>query len=158
MHKLILSLLVILFSGSALSEGTKSISIELLTSSQEEVDTLSATAFGVSLAGALEEEIDVTLEPNGIYKPTFKILVSAFSSQIQIWRELEEKNDRGSIYMDQLILVDDSGFLDEYVWLNHSSIISDAPGNMNTVGFEKWSLKNIPKHEPRIEAQLSLHE
>ncbi len=145
-------------SGDAVS-GKKKVSIELIANSESEADTLSATAFGISLAGALSEKGDVSSESLGIYKPTFEILVTAFSSQIQIWRELKDKGDPGSNYMDQLILIDDMGFLNEYIWTVHVAETSNKlPAGLQLESFRDWFGRSVGEHAPRIEARLSIHE
>ncbi len=160
MKKLVLILiLMVAFSGVSQSENGKDVSIVLHASSKADVDTLSATAFGISLAGSLSKKGDITSEPNGIYKPTYEILVSAFSSQIQIWRELKEKDDPNSQYMNQLISIDDNGYLKEYVWLNHSSkAIADIPPDLRVAEYKEWSVNNLVGHMPRIEARLNLSD
>ena len=159
-HVVLILTIALLCTGCATSGGTKKqVSIEILAASESKEDTLSSTAFGIALLGSLSNEGNVALEPVGYYKPTFKILVSAFSSQIQIWRELKEKKDPNSPYMNQLIEIDDAGFLNEYVSVEHSNIIVDEiPKNLRINELEKWSKVNLINHKPRIEARLNLQE
>ncbi len=157
--KAILAILLLAFISSityAESEKRK-IEIGLLAATSSEVDKLSATAFGISLAGWLNENEDIEKISSGVYRPTFISLTSAFSSQIQIWRELKEKEDPGSSYMNQLILVDNAGFLREYTWVNHSDYIGvPMPVNLKIEEFNKWASSNLSGHKSRIEAKLTI--
>ena len=159
MYKFITLLLILSFSGPVFPEGKKEVNVVLNAASKSETDYLSATAFGMALTYSLSKEANLLTEPVGIYKPSFNVLVLAFSTHIQLWRELKEKDDLNSQYMDQLISVDDNGFLNEYVASMHSNnIIGDIPNNLQLVKFKKWSTNNLAGHSPRIEARLNLHE
>lgn len=149
---------ILLTTSNALAEnGKRSIGIELLAASSNDVDKLSATAFGISLANWANENGDFSSINSGIYKPTFNALMSAFSSQIQIWRELKEKEDPGSAYMDKLISVDNAGFLKEYIWVNHGNYIGgQAPTELRFNEYTDWANNNLSGHSPRIEARLNI--
>ena len=159
-HVVPILILAIFSTGCATPGGEKRhVSIEVHAASELKTDTLSATAFGVALAASLSKEGNVDLQPVGYYKPTFSILVSAFSSQIQIWREIREKEDPKSPYMNQLIEIDNAGFLKEYVSVEHSNVVVDEiPKNIRIDQFLKWSKENLMNHKPRIEARLRLQD
>lgn len=138
-------------------ESNRKISITLMVATSSKVDSLSATAFGVSLAGWFSENEDIKSFSPGKYKPSFLALLSAYSSQIQIWRELKENEDPNSKYMDNLILVDDNGFLKEYVWVNHDkNIKGKKPEGLRKEEYIEWSTNELVGHVPRIEARLNI--
>lgn len=141
-------------------DGKRKIDIELIPASQSQVDQLSATAFGISLAGWVSEYKDTESLPVGKYRPTFTALVSALSAQIQIWRELQENEGPGSAYMNTLILIDDSGFLKEYVWANHAKhiVVGEKPKGLREKEFSQWAVAKLTGHVPRIEATLNVRE
>lgn len=154
-----LVILLLLNSGIAASSNERRLKFEVLPVSNSEVDRLSATAFAVSLTGALEESGSLENEPAGVYEPTFNVLFVAFTKQIQIWRELQAENDRDSLYMSQLIEIDDAGYLKEYLWSSHSNEFRgrESP-NLRLTAFRDWFTGNIDGHTPRIEARLILSQ
>jgi hypothetical protein len=134
---------------------SKDISIELNVVADSVTANLSATAFGISLAGWVLKNEDIDMLPLGIYQPSADAYLDAFSSQIQIWRELRAKGEGPYDYLDQLVQVDDGGYLLEYVWRFHSARPwGDPPPDLDVESFSSWFPSHIAGHEPRLEAQL----
>lgn len=159
MNKYIIYCFLILLSLPVFGDGERKrkVSIELDPASSLEVDSLSATAFGLSLTHWLETNENAESLPNGKYEPSFSAYQHAFSNQIQIWREMSESKNLGSSYMDDLLKVQDAGYLNEYIWDNHSNQTwSETSQDLKLEDYNIWADDNLRGHKKRIEAQLLL--
>lgn len=136
----------------------REVSIVLNPASESETDTLSATAFGVSLAAWVAENEDIDSLPNGKYRPSFVAFVEALESQIEILRELRDGGTTVSRYINDLILVADTGYLREYVWVFHAvpSWYEHPAQDLKLGEYSKWHKIHLKQHTPRNEAQLRI--
>ena len=126
-----------------------------LTATEGDTAGMSALSFGLSLLHYFTQHEDLDSFQEGTYSATSEALHAAFSSQTQIWRELRENGKSPYDYLDQLALVDDQGYLREYVWYFHrNESWGPPPQTLDLKDFAAWSEKTIPEHEPRLEAQL----
>lgn len=152
-----LTLIFLSFHATGDEKRKRKIAIGVSPVSKSNVDGLSAYTFGLSLAYWIKKKEDINLLPDGLYKPSFRVLTGAFSYQIKIWKELSEKEPKKSAYMDQLISVSDAGFMKEYVWAFHFSPAWGAiKKDLKMDKFRKWSVSNLQGHKPRTEARLRL--
>lgn len=133
----------------------RGVTVGLQPSSDSELDSLSATAFGISLAGWLSKNEDVKSLPEGPYVPTFAALHGALDSQTQMWRELREKDEIQHPYMDELVAVSDSGYLSEYIWhFYQSEDWGDPMPDLDMAAFRSWAESHLSESHPRQEAQI----
>ena len=78
--------------------------------------------YAVNLAHYLVEKGKIDNAPSGRYVPEYLEEVFAREKQIQIWREAANRKSGGPstyLYMEQMLSIEDSGFLREYVWFFH---------------------------------------
>jgi len=152
---LLLVLCCPLFGVNPASAQERSVTIGLQPSSESRWDKLSATAFGMSLASWLTENEDVDSLPEGPYIPTFAALHAAFDMQIRTWRELREMEEVQHLYMDELIVVSDSGYLSEYIWhFYQSENWGNLGSDLEMAAFLSWAEAHLIESHPRREAQL----
>lgn len=157
--KLFFVLILSITTVNTFGKDKKNISIELLPASEKQIDNLTATAFGVSLAGWVSSNQEIDNVSTGAYQPSFEALKGVFASQITIWRELKAKDSTlQSDYMNDLLLVDDAGYLNEYIWINHikADSKSSMPADLNVDKFQHWSKQHLKSHQPRMEATLTI--
>ena len=129
----------------------------MLTGAEGDAAGMSAVSFGLSLLHYFTQHEDPDSFQEGPYSPTPEALHAALTSQTQIWRELRDKGEHPYDYLDQLALVDDQGYLREYVWHFHRNEAWGAPPpTLDLRDFTAWSQKTIPEHEPRLEAKLMI--
>jgi isocitrate dehydrogenase len=150
--------LFITFSSCVIAdeESKRKVTIAINPASASEVDRLSSTAFGISLANWVQENENIDTLSDGVFKPSFQALYSAFNRQITIWNELSENDPKKSIYMDDLVKVYNSGFMKEYIWTYHKDTDWKNVDELKMDEFEAWANQNISEHKPRLEARLKL--
>jgi len=100
----ILLLSIFLFLNSASADTKQRIEIQISPNLSSEVDKLRATAFGISLAAWVKENENVESLALGYYVPSSEGLLAVFRSQIQIWRELQEKKKLGQPVYESISL------------------------------------------------------
>ncbi len=111
------------------------------------------TAYGLGLAAWVEKNKVADSAPLGPFIPSFSAELFARQSQIQIWRELDE---RSSVpYMDTMLNVDAAGFLSEYVWHFHYRPGWVAPPTEDRMSaFSRWRAEHLSQHQPQTGARI----
>ena len=128
-------------------ERKRKVAISINPATSSKVDKLSATAFGISLANWVEENENVKALPDGVYTPSFKALISAFDTQIAIWNQLSENDPQKSLYMDNLVKVNNAGFTREYIWMHHKDPSWKSINDLKLDEFKTWASINITGHK-----------
>jgi hypothetical protein len=130
----------------------QSISVELSPASNAHSDMLSAVAFGTALAAWVSEH-DSDPDRVGAYPLTAAAMHGALKSQLRVWREVESAGDNR--YMEDLVKIDDAGFLQEYVRRFHPDLPNDVAVSKEQMdAFAGWLRTNRIRPRPRIEARL----
>jgi hypothetical protein len=88
------------------------------------------------------------------YRYTFREELDARNYCSRIWIELKEKNGLQNRYLDDLILVQKSGFLPEYVWSYFRSDDWVKPEGLLLDDFDKWRSVHLTEHIPETRANV----
>ena len=136
------------------AQGKKKVAIELGSFSDNN-ETTAWLAYALGLAAWAEQSGATDRAPDGVFVPSFEGELEARRKQIQIWKELNEKERKTLAYMDQMLLVEAAGFLREYVWKFHrQSAWVAEPEGLRLTPFEEWSSKSLVGHLPKTGARL----
>ena len=153
---LFLACITVAGANPALAQGSKrkvTISIGQFRASAE---TTAWTAYGISLAAWVQKNNLTDTAPEGIYAPPYDGELAARQNQIQIWKELNEKELIRLPYMDKMLEVEAAGFLPEYVWrFHHRAEWGAPPGTLRLAAFDAWSVENLPGHTAQTGAYLN---
>jgi len=123
--------------------------------SRDDSESLAATAYGLALADWVQIKHVADSAPEGRFIPTFEAELHAYHAQLEIWRELNEKQPRHLKYMDDLVKVEQAGYLGEYLWHYHSQPAwGRPPESLRTTVFLEWQAAAIPGHRPQTDAQI----
>jgi len=100
-------------------------------------------AYGLSLAAW-----DANCEDNS---NLYEREVYARESTAKVWEELRANGDTVvDKELDELVLVEKSGYIREYVWNFLRKSDWKKPANLRINDFVVWKNKNIPNHSPTI--------
>lgn len=83
----------------------------------------------------------------------------ARAKQIQAWRETRSKYPETVPYMEEMIRIEEAGFLDDYLWrylANPSWGSPPVPVSARRAEFERWMAENLPAHQPQTKAVISI--
>jgi hypothetical protein len=149
---LIASLLIA--SGETRGQAKRKVSLERGSFSDPN-ETTAWIAYAVALAAWAEKSGAIDRAPAGIFVPSFEGELEARRSQVQIWKELNEKERKVFVYMDQMTEVQAAGFLGEYVWKFHRQPVWAAePEGLRLAAFDDWLSKSLAGHQPKTGARL----
>jgi hypothetical protein len=132
----------------------KSVGIEI-GSFEDRNETTAWLAYALALSAWANKSGAAEKSPDGILVPTFDGELEARLTQLQIWKELNEKEPMRLAYMDKLLEVQAAGFIREYVWKFHRRPSwGSEPEGLRTAEFEEWQSKALSGHQPHTGAQL----
>jgi hypothetical protein len=91
--------------------------------------------------------------PNPARASSFRCELLARQHLLETWHERTQQidsvnNNEGSEYLDELSLVADEGFLDEYVAHYFGRKSWSLPGDLQMAAFDDWRRDNLRKHKP----------
>jgi len=113
------------------------------------------TAYGLGLADWVNKNRIADSAPEGPFIPTFEAELHARQSQIQIWRELNQKGKYSLPYMDVMLKVDAAGFLREYIWHFHRRPgWGSPPAELRMDVFSQWHAEHLRGHAPQTGARI----
>jgi hypothetical protein len=90
----------------------------------------------------------------GPWAPTFDAEVFARKNQMQIWHEIKEKNAISYEFMEQMELIMEAGFLEEYVWTYYKSPTWPQKDGLRLTEFSQWASSNLKNHQPMSGAKI----
>jgi tetratricopeptide (TPR) repeat protein len=64
----------------------------------------------------------------------------------KVWLELKSKDKVSDNYLDDLVKVENAGYMVEYVWRYFRSPYWTAPANLHEDQFTSWAVQNMPNH------------
>ena len=144
-------LFVILLAGCATNvENGRNISIVIDQNAHTDNNRVGWLSYGLALV-AWEDK-----EPNTNY---FEREVYARTQAAQIWKELKQNGSATSDSdLDSLVLVNDAGFMKEYVsdFLSKPSWV--LPLDLKLEEFSAWMTENLPNHKPVINTGINIVE
>lgn len=75
---------------------------------------------------------------------------------MKVYREMLAKDSTLDVpYFDELVRVDDSAFMSEYVWtFLHQSTWTAAPPNLKLAAFNNWRKAHLPDHHALTKGSL----
>jgi len=89
------------------------------------------------------------------YQFTYEEELESRTAMATVWKELKGKDDTlKEPYLDDLIKVEENGFLKEYVWQINRSERWKKPTGLKLEEFKTWGRKNIPKHKPQTRVEI----
>ena len=89
------------------------------------------------------------------YQPSFDEQVDAYTSMVQIWRELKESDPNISdTYLNLLERVDDEGFLKEYIWVYLNDGGWEESSDVDIESFDVYAKKYLVGHTPEVIATI----
>lgn len=119
------------------------------------VEMAAWTAYGLGLANWVTKNGAADSAAEGIFVPSFDAELQARQSQLQIWREMNEKSPQPLPYMDAMLQVAAAGFLREYLWQHHRQPGWGAPpADLKLDDFSRWSGENLRDHVPQTGAHV----
>ncbi len=100
----------------------------------------------------------VDKDPLTDYKVTFDEELLCRDNMVQIWYEIKEKTPGlTDTYLDEMLMVRDAGFLDEYVWTYHSQEGWPMPKELQLEEFNAWMDENLNQHKPTTLSRLEIY-
>jgi hypothetical protein len=92
----------------------------------------------------------------GLITPTFAEELTARTGAVQIYREMLAKDATLDVpYFDELVRVDDSAFLPEYVWtFLRQSTWTTTPAYLRLAAFDAWSKIHLLNHHTLTKGSL----
>jgi hypothetical protein len=100
----------------------------------------------------------VDKDPVTDYKLTFDEELLCRNNMVQVWFEIQEKTPGlKDSYLDEMLLVRNAGFLDEYVWTYHSQEGWPLPKDLQLEEFNVWLDENLNQHQPTTLARIEIH-
>jgi hypothetical protein len=99
-----------------------------------------------------------TLKP-GPLVPTFDEEVAARKAVAQIYRESRQSDDRIDLpYFSTLVMVDDAGFIPEYIWVYLRNKAWAEPSRLRLSEFEKWRERHLQGHTGQTHGSIKVAE
>jgi hypothetical protein len=82
--------------------------------------------------------------------------LTARTDVVKIYREMLAKDSSLDVpYFDELVRVDDSSYMSEYVWtFLHQPTWVKPPPNLRLPAFDEWSKTHLPNHHPLTKGSL----
>ena len=87
-----------------------------------------------------------------VYRHTLDEEVAARDGCAHLWRELKSKDGRVDRYLDDLLAVQQSGFIREYVWFYFREPDWSKPANLRLSDFDQWQDIHLKSHTPETKA------
>lgn len=116
----------------------------------EDTGSITLTAAWLTYGGSrtlwITEKFAETYPEAESYRYTFAEEVDSKTALITIWKQLggESKDP----YLDNLVKIEEKGYLDEYVWQTDRTEGWEEPKNLKMDNYKRWAQKNIPNHKP----------
>ena len=92
------------------------------------------------------------------YRYSFAEEVEARDWCAQVWRDLKAKDGRSDRYLDDLVAVQEAGFLREYTWVFLRDAGWSAPEGLRLTEFDQWRRLHLPAHRPERRAIVRFRE
>lgn len=135
-------------------EPRKSTTIEIDPNQEDSVAWLGYAA-DMAVWAIASGAVDKT--PPGPLVPSFDVELNARRHMIVIWREMQQKEPKPSVYMDALSRIEAAGFLPEYVWTVHwRSSWKQQPAGLRIAEFYAWQRQELVGHQPRTGALVKI--
>lgn len=145
-----------LVAGKAYGQPKKQIAVEIGSFSDSN-ETAAWIAYALALAAWAQNSGAIDRAAAGVFVPPFEGELAARRSQIQVWKELNEKERKVFAYMDEVTAVQAAGFLAEYIWTFHrQSTWVTEPDGLRLDAFEGWRSKSLAGHQARTGARLRI--
>ena len=87
-----------------------------------------------------------------VYRHTFEEEVAAREGCVHLWRKLKLQDGRMDDYLDDLLAIQQSGFIREYVWLYFGEPDWSKPDNLRLLDFDQWQRLHLKSHTPETKA------
>ena len=119
------------------------------------IETTAWTVYGLGLGDWVNKTRIADTAPEGPYIPSFEAELHARQAQLGMWRELNAKRAYSLRYMDEMLKVESSGFLREYLWQHHRHPSwGPSPTDLRGREFSRWQSKNLVGHVPQTGARI----
>jgi hypothetical protein len=95
------------------------------------------------------------------YQYTFTEEIEARGGCAHLWREIRDKDHLMNRYLDDLITVQEAGFLREYIeyiWTYLRDVHWSQPESLRLEEFDRWRNANFRDHDPETRATAQLQE
>lgn len=94
-----------------------------------------------------------------VVAPTFDEEVDARTKTVSTYRNLKARDLELDVrYFNELVLVDEAGFMREYVWLYLRQPTWKEPPELKLADFEQWSRANLVGHRPQTQGSIATVE
>ena len=111
--------------------------------------------YGISLLQWAVRCTALESAPSGLLQSSFAAERYARAKQIDIWRKMGRGRNEPLPYLEELIEIEEAGYLDDYVWRHHRRPAWGAvPASIiaRSDEFEQWMAKKFPGHKPQTNA------
>lgn len=153
---LLVSLSVCLWAEGALTKsGVRKVRVKkIIIDERAEKETLPAwLAYAGTRAEWMEAKYYQRHPKSTHYSYTFAEELEAFQNLVTVWKET--KDGKRNAFLDSLIIVDQAGFLPQYVWTTFYDKewnLDSAPKNV--AAFRAWQQQNLRNHIPERRVEL----
>jgi len=111
--------------------------------------------YGISLVQWAMRCIALESTLPGLLQPSFAAERYARAKQIDIWRKMGRARNEPLPYLEELMQIEEAGYLDDYVWRYHRRPAwGSVPASIiaRSEEFERWMAKKFPDHKPQTNA------
>lgn len=113
-------------------------------------------SYGVGLATFVSDHKLEESLPAGTWTPSFEAEVFARQFQLQAWREIKESQAISYEFMDQMELIADAGYLEEYVWRFYRRPDWPESEDLRLEEFDAWAAVHLQGHRPVTGAAVAI--
>jgi len=91
------------------------------------------------------------------YQPRFDEELTGRWTLTELWRGMRKKGSAPDQYLDALVLIEEHGYLEPYVWQYHyQDAWGPKPGDLPWVRYEQWMEDRLPGFEPETCGSIRL--
>jgi hypothetical protein len=132
-----------------------------IASQQKKNETEAWLLYGISLLQWAVRCTALESAPPGPFQPSFTAERYARGKQIEIWRKTGRGINEPLPYLEDLLKIEEAGYLDDYVWRDlRRPAWGPVPATIaaRSDEFEQWMAKNFPGHKAQTNAGVMVRQ